>query len=133
VSDDELKVLAGLRRIERLDVSGNAVTDEGVGHIASLRSLKQLGLRETQITGRALRSLAQLPSREALGLAFATSRMTTNSTGCRGIEKPPPVAGRPSIHNSTANPRIISFDCAFFCRQFVNLVAGKMTTQVSLG
>jgi hypothetical protein len=51
--------LAGLERLESLDLSGAPVTDRGVVHLERLRSLTFVNLNGTQVAAAGFRRLKQ--------------------------------------------------------------------------
>ena len=48
--DDGLANLAGLRRLDALQLSRTALTNEGLKNLANLNSLRVLGIVETKVT-----------------------------------------------------------------------------------
>src|SRR5262245_52231708 len=47
VTDEDLKHLASLKELQKLDLDTTAVTDAGLMHLTKLTKLKELGLRFT--------------------------------------------------------------------------------------
>lgn len=68
VGDDTLAWIAGLDRLNELDLSCSRVTDDGLRRLAGLKRLTRLDLRDTSITDASLPVLLSLPSLEALTL-----------------------------------------------------------------
>ncbi len=64
-----LKVLAPLRQLEDLSLSGLPVGDAQLGQLASHPNLKMLSLQETQVTGPGLGALAAVASLSNLALS----------------------------------------------------------------
>jgi internalin A len=60
VGDATLERLAGLTRLERLDMCGTTVTDEGMKHIAKLDRLTYLNFNQTKVSDAGLKHLAGL-------------------------------------------------------------------------
>lgn len=61
VTDDDLKVIAGLGCVQHLDLGETGITDEGVRHLARIERLNGLRLSKTKITGEALKYLLRVP------------------------------------------------------------------------
>ena len=68
ISDREMRLIADMPRIKRLDIPYSEVGDAGLAHLASLRNLEKLDLSATKITDRGLRHLAHLRSLKELKL-----------------------------------------------------------------
>lgn len=68
VTDDELKALAGLKRLTVLNLAYTQVTDAGIKELAPLQSLTTLSLRGTKVTGAGFRALAPLKSLTTMDL-----------------------------------------------------------------
>jgi hypothetical protein len=60
LSDDDIARLAGLRRLERLDLAKAPVTAQGLAHLAGLQDLEYLDLRDTIITDQHLEQVGRL-------------------------------------------------------------------------
>jgi Leucine-rich repeat (LRR) protein len=60
LTDDDIGCLAGLRRIERLDLARAPVTAQGLAHLVGLQNLEYLDLRDTIITDQHLEQLGRL-------------------------------------------------------------------------
>jgi hypothetical protein len=60
------RALGRLTSLRRLDVGGDSVTDEGLGHLAELVSLESLNLQGAQVTDAGLRHLEGLTSLQTL-------------------------------------------------------------------
>ena len=69
ITDAGLKELAGLKNLQRLDLSGTKITDAGLKELAGLKSLQTLDLAATQVTDAGLKELAGLKSLQSLNLA----------------------------------------------------------------
>jgi len=68
ISDREMRLIADMPRIQRLEIPHSEVGDAGLAHLASLRHLETLDLSATKITDRGLRHLAHLRSLKELKL-----------------------------------------------------------------
>ena len=65
ITDDGLKHLTGLTKLEKLDLVETGITDAGLVHLSGLLSLKKLYLTETRVTKDGVRNLKQaLPNVE---------------------------------------------------------------------
>jgi hypothetical protein len=61
ITDDGLKALEGMKKLESLQINGaTAVTDEGVKSIGKIATLKKLGLDRTKITDDGMKSIKNL-------------------------------------------------------------------------
>ncbi|MGH7193682.1 MAG: hypothetical protein ACREJM_09135, partial [Candidatus Saccharimonadales bacterium] len=67
--DDDVRRLGALRRLRRLDLSANSLTDESVAEALRLSWLEELGLARSDITDAGLTRLAELPKLARLRLA----------------------------------------------------------------
>jgi hypothetical protein len=70
VTDAGLKELAGLKRLQSLDLSGTNVTDAGLKELAVLKSLQSLDLGRTQVTDAGLKLLIVLNRLQLLNLSY---------------------------------------------------------------
>jgi hypothetical protein len=96
VSDDDLKRLEALARLQRLDVDYTKVADAGLEHLQGLRQLKYLELSETKVTDAGVKRLQQiLPHCEIVqwmgiagigGIDRITSMHIENLLASKGIE-----------------------------------------------
>ncbi|HEX5445711.1 MAG TPA: hypothetical protein VFW87_17925, partial [Pirellulales bacterium] len=86
LSDDDIRRLGALRRLRRLDVSGNSLTDEAVAGLLRLNQLEELGLARTDITDAGLTRLAELPKLARLRLA--RSKVTLAAADRLAKQKP---------------------------------------------
>lgn len=68
VGDEDMKHLAGLTGLQRLDVQHTQVTDAGLKHLAGLPSLRELSASSNKITDAALTPLAEVPNLETLSV-----------------------------------------------------------------
>jgi len=68
ISDREMRLIAAMPRIKRLEIPHSEVDDTGLAHLASLRHLETLDLSATKITDRGLRHLAHQRSLKELKL-----------------------------------------------------------------
>ena len=60
ITDGQLKYLASLTRLKRLDLDRTNITDAGLEHLAGLSRLEFLKLRNTAVTNAGLKQLAGL-------------------------------------------------------------------------
>ncbi|MBI2825595.1 MAG: hypothetical protein HYX69_13005 [Planctomycetia bacterium] len=67
ISDEGLKILAGLANLEEVFVSGDAITDDGLAHLGRLSRLKKLGL-DAAISDAGLAHLAGAAKLESLNV-----------------------------------------------------------------
>ncbi len=74
VTDDSLKYLRDLTKLEELDLYGVKITDDGVEHLRKLTALRKLNLLGAQITDSSADILAQF--RELRELNLYRSRIT---------------------------------------------------------
>lgn len=74
ITNDGLKYLAGLQKLERLEISDTRITDEGLKHLTGLSKLKQLELDRTDFTDKGLEILSSM---ESLKLLSARETNTT--------------------------------------------------------
>jgi Leucine-rich repeat (LRR) protein len=77
LSGEDLQPLAGLERLEGLDVSRNRIDDAGGKYLAAMRKLKQLDLAYNQIGEEGARELAK--SRSITWLNLNNNRLTVAS------------------------------------------------------
>jgi hypothetical protein len=68
VTDAALKELAGLKKLQRLDLSFTQVTDAGLKELAALTGLEALNLDFDRITDAGLKELAELTNLQSLEL-----------------------------------------------------------------
>ena len=68
VTDDGLRHLAGLHRLDWLRLSRARVTDDGLRHLTQLESLQRLELQETEVTDAGLAHLRRLTSLKFIDL-----------------------------------------------------------------
>ncbi len=61
VNDQSLAVLRGLSRIDRLDLTGDAVTDRGMDEVRTLTTLTTLGVSDTTVGDAGVEQIADLP------------------------------------------------------------------------
>jgi hypothetical protein len=66
--DDDLKVIAHLKTMARLELGETAVSDRGLKHLAGLENLRALNLRQTSVTGDGLKELGSLKKLNTLWL-----------------------------------------------------------------
>jgi|GEM_PF-2581941 len=78
MTDNDIKVIASLSRLQRLSLRGMPITDAVVNQLARFQNLKHLDVRETQISTQGLARLkAALPSCEVVaGDAGAAERVS---------------------------------------------------------
>lgn len=67
--DADLENLDSMVQLRSLDLSGNAITDDGVAKLKHLRQIRDLFLGDTQITDEAVFHLVDFPKLEFLGLS----------------------------------------------------------------
>jgi hypothetical protein len=89
--DEALAKLAGLPRLQILDLSGADVDDAGLAHLSGLTELKKLNLSLTSVTGAGLAHLAGLGklrslSLSGLGLDDAGLRSLAAMTGLQELD-----------------------------------------------
>lgn len=70
VTDAGLKELAGLTGLQALNLDVNRITDAGLKELAALTSLQTLDLNTTQVTNQGLKELARLKNLKTLNLGF---------------------------------------------------------------
>jgi hypothetical protein len=70
ITDEGVKELASLTKLEDLGLGSTQVTDAGLKHLAELKELKALSLSFTNITDAGLKELAAHKKLETLGLSF---------------------------------------------------------------
>jgi uncharacterized membrane protein len=68
IGDATLGLLAGLPRLERLDLRATAVTDQGLARLAGHARLRELVLAQTSLTDAAVDPLLSLPALERVSL-----------------------------------------------------------------
>ncbi|MBL9161307.1 MAG: hypothetical protein JNL18_01050 [Planctomycetaceae bacterium] len=87
IDDEGLRHVAGLKQLERLDLSRTDVTDAGLVHLTGLRNLKELQLRETKVNAGVTR-LAVLSQLERLDLSFTnvTDDTAISLAAIRGLK-----------------------------------------------
>ena len=68
IDDDGLGVVAGLDRLECLDLCWTKIGDSGLAHLAKLASLRELQLVHTDVTDAGLVQLSRLQRLECLSL-----------------------------------------------------------------
>lgn len=84
--DLDAKQLVGLDQLERLDLSGTAVTDVGIKYIKKSPRLASLALRGTKITNDGLQELAETCSLIALSVTWCRN---ISDDGLKGIAELP--------------------------------------------
>jgi hypothetical protein len=68
IGDDALRHLAGMKRLNLLNLSGNPIGDDGLKHLARLKYLKYINVRQTNVTSAGADELMeQIPSLEVVG------------------------------------------------------------------
>jgi Leucine-rich repeat (LRR) protein len=68
ITDAQLGAIATLRAIEKLDLEGNPITDDGMRHLAHMHSMRVLDLSHTSISDAALAYLSAMRHLEQLTL-----------------------------------------------------------------
>jgi hypothetical protein len=76
LTDAGLKELAHLQKVETLTISGNPITEDGLGELLALKSLRLLSLNEMKITDKGLETVVKIESLEAL---FVSSTAVTDA------------------------------------------------------
>ena len=73
-SDDDLRPLEGLKKLELLNLAHTLVTDAGLAHLRGMTALRELDLTgRSGVTDAGLASLAGLRKLQTLGLRRRTS------------------------------------------------------------
>ncbi len=72
ITDEDLRLLRGLRGLKRLHLGRTQVTDSGMAHIGEMESLRALRLTDTEITDAGLEHLCGLRHLEELVLDGTT-------------------------------------------------------------
>jgi hypothetical protein len=91
ISDDDLKAIGKLSKLERLDLTGNKhVTDRGLEYLKGLKHLTHLDIRRTSVTTQGLRQLKELPLRRIVlpEPAYTQSQLREIGKCCKLIWKP---------------------------------------------
>jgi internalin A len=70
VDDAGLKALAAIPHLEKILVSGKAVTDVGIKALASCKTLKKITLHTDNVTDAGIKELAVLPNLQELNCGF---------------------------------------------------------------
>jgi hypothetical protein len=70
LTDEGIRHLARLPRLEHLDVSGTAITDRGIGVLGDLPALKTISLGMTHVTDDGAAHLSQCPDLERVDLSW---------------------------------------------------------------
>lgn len=68
VTDEGLRHLGQMRRLEDVNISAHQITDAGVAHLLGLKWLRRLWLADTQITDVGLEQLTSLPNLRELNV-----------------------------------------------------------------
>lgn len=68
LTDDGVRLLAQLPHLERLDLSGTAISDDGVRHLAAIPTLRHLSLAWTRVTDAGVGTLGALRALERIDL-----------------------------------------------------------------
>ncbi|MCA9102978.1 MAG: hypothetical protein KDA63_17590 [Planctomycetales bacterium] len=68
ITDRSLEVLASLRSIDGLDLTGTKITDAGIAQLANLPHLRTLVISETEVGDAGLKLLTQCPSLTLVGI-----------------------------------------------------------------
>lgn len=71
ITDQDLADLPLLKRLEKLSISGNPITDVGVEHLARLQDLKEVDLSGSVITDRSLVILGGLRELETIAVSYS--------------------------------------------------------------
>ncbi|MHB1035957.1 MAG: leucine-rich repeat domain-containing protein [Pirellulales bacterium] len=82
ITDEGLKHVGKLRRLEILVLRDSPITDAGLQHLAGLNKLRDVGLFGTKLTDAGLQHLVRLPALRSLGLSH--NRIT--DAGLRMLE-----------------------------------------------
>jgi Leucine-rich repeat (LRR) protein len=70
ITDDGLKELVGLKKLQDLGLSSTQVTDAGLKQLAELKELQKLSLNSTKVTDAGLKQLKSIANLQQLGLNF---------------------------------------------------------------
>jgi hypothetical protein len=98
IGDDDLREIARLRRLRRVNLSGTSITDAGVAHLAACDELRDVNLAWTRTGDGALRALAGKPhlhvfhsgagvTDDGLALLHGWPAFTTWSSGHEPLER----------------------------------------------
>lgn len=88
-SDDEVRLLPALRRLEGADLTGPGFTDASIEPLGRVETLKWLNLRDTAITGEGLKRLAN--AEQLTGFNFSSSEPPGDDDPFLGVESMPNV------------------------------------------
>jgi len=77
ITDEGLKYLNGLQTIKRLSLARTKITDQGVSHLQQVNNLKELNLEDTKVTDVSFQYLSRLPLK---WLNVRRTLVTTNGT-----------------------------------------------------
>lgn len=88
VTDDDLKLLVGLRNLKRLDLEGPSITDSSLEHIGRMTSLEVLHLFDTRVTDQGLAHVATLKQLTSLGLSVSriSDKGLVHLSGLKALE-----------------------------------------------
>jgi len=67
-TNDDLKLLGRLARLEAVDITGGKITDTGLVHFKQLQGLQRLYLNDLPVTSDALKNLSHLKKLDAISL-----------------------------------------------------------------
>lgn len=74
VGDDDLKSLAGLKKLSSLQLNDTAITDAALAHVGTLTTLTNLDLRGCEVTDDGIPSLSGLTNLKALRFSGKTGK-----------------------------------------------------------
>jgi hypothetical protein len=72
MTDDWIKLLAGMEQMEAIILGGDGITDAGMKNLAQLKSLDSVTLSTKSVTDAGIKELAALPKLQSLDLMFLT-------------------------------------------------------------